>query len=50
VVAVLALALAMGLPLAEAAALANMAAGLAVRHTGTRAVTRDEIFIENEIE
>jgi rfaE bifunctional protein kinase chain/domain len=50
VVAVLALALAMGLPLTEAAALANMAAGLAVRHTGTWAVTRDEIFILNEIE
>lgn len=49
VVAVLALSLAMGLPLAEAAALANMAGGLAVRHTGTRPVTRDELVIQNEL-
>ena len=49
VVAVLALALGMGVPLVEAAGLANMAAGLAVRHTGTWAVTRDELVIEHEL-
>jgi rfaE bifunctional protein kinase chain/domain len=48
VVAVLAIALGMGMPLREAAALANMAAGLAVRHTGTWAVTRRELMSESE--
>ena len=44
VVAVLAIALGMGMPLREAAALANTAAGLAVRHTGTWAVTGAELL------
>ena len=48
VVAVLAIALGMGIPLREAAALANMAAGLAVRHAGTWAVNRDELMSEAE--
>jgi D-beta-D-heptose 7-phosphate kinase/D-beta-D-heptose 1-phosphate adenosyltransferase len=44
VVAVLAIGLGSGMPLTEAASLANIAAGLAVRHVGTWAVTRDELL------
>jgi D-beta-D-heptose 7-phosphate kinase/D-beta-D-heptose 1-phosphate adenosyltransferase len=43
VVAVLALALGMGLDLFEAACIANIAAAVAVSHHGTWAVTRDEL-------
>jgi D-beta-D-heptose 7-phosphate kinase/D-beta-D-heptose 1-phosphate adenosyltransferase len=48
VVAVLAIALGMGIPLRDAAALANTAAGLAVRHTGTWAVTGRELLLQSE--
>lgn len=44
VVAVLAIALALGYPLREAARLANVAAGLAVRHPGTWAVQPQELL------
>jgi rfaE bifunctional protein kinase chain/domain len=44
VAAVLAIALGMGLPLAEAAYIANLAAGVAVRHHGTWAVGREELL------
>ena len=43
VVAVLAMALGMGLPLIEAASIANIAAGVAVGHHGTWAVRREEL-------
>ena len=44
VVAALAIALGAGFPLAEAAAIANIAAGVAVSHHGTWAVTADELL------
>jgi D-beta-D-heptose 7-phosphate kinase/D-beta-D-heptose 1-phosphate adenosyltransferase len=44
VVAALAIALGVGFPLAEAAAIANIAAGVAVSHHGTWAVTADELL------
>lgn len=44
VAAVLAIALGIGLPLPEAAAIANLAAGVAVRHHGTWAVGREELL------
>jgi D-beta-D-heptose 7-phosphate kinase/D-beta-D-heptose 1-phosphate adenosyltransferase len=48
VVAVLAIALGMGMGLREAAALANLAAGIAVRHTGTWAVNKEELLADSE--
>jgi D-beta-D-heptose 7-phosphate kinase/D-beta-D-heptose 1-phosphate adenosyltransferase len=44
VAAVLAVALGMGLALADAASIANLAAGVAVRHHGTWAVGREELL------
>jgi D-beta-D-heptose 7-phosphate kinase/D-beta-D-heptose 1-phosphate adenosyltransferase len=48
VVAILAIALGMGMGLREASALANLAAGIAVRHTGTWAVNREELLADSE--
>lgn len=48
VVAVLAIALGARIPLAEAATLANLAAGIAVRHTGTWAVHKEDLLQDSE--
>lgn len=50
VVGVLAIALAQGLSLREAARFANLAAGLAVRHTGTWAVQPEELLAAEHLD